>query len=447
MAKPPSDAELIARYDGRVPRYTSYPTAPHFSAAIGADAYGQWLGAIPAGAALSLYLHVPFCDRLCLYCGCNTAVVRGEAPKRAYAGHLVEEINMVADRLGRRAHVTHVHWGGGTPTALPPDCLAGIMEHVRSRFAVAPDAEIAVELDPSRLDTPALEALARMGINRASLGVQDFDARVQKAIGREQSFAETADAARRLRQIGVRSLNLDLIYGLPLQTEDSVAHTARLALRLGADRVSVFGYAHVPWMKKHQGLIQEEMLPDAAARFAQTGIIRRILEEEGGYEPVGLDHFALLDDSMARAARAGALHRGFQGYTTDAAPVLIGLGASAIGTLPQGYVQNESSAAAYNAAIAQGRFAVCRGIELNDDDRLRRCVIESIMCGGTFTIPPALREAARGLARFAGDGLVIWDGETVTVTERGRPFVRNIAALFDCYLQQASAAPRHATAV
>ncbi len=447
MAKPPSDAALIARYDGRVPRYTSYPTAPHFSAAIGADVYAQWLEAIPAGAAFSLYLHVPFCDRLCLYCGCNTAVVRGEAPKRAYAGHLLEEINMVADRLGRRARVTHVHWGGGTPTALPPDCLTGIMEHVRRRFDVVPDAEIAVELDPSRLDTPALEALARMGINRASLGVQDFDARVQQTIGREQSFAETADAARRLRQIGARSLNLDLIYGLPLQTEDSVAHTARLALRLGADRVSVFGYAHVPWMKKHQALIQDEMLPDAAARFAQTGIIRRILEEEGGYEPVGLDHFALPDDSMARAARTGGLHRGFQGYTTDAAPVLIGLGASAIGTLPQGYAQNESSAAAYNAAIARGRFAVSRGVALSDDDRVRRSVIESIMCGGNFVIPPELRQAASGLAQFAEDGLVLWDGESVTVTERGRLFVRNIAALFDAYLQHHTAAPRHATAM
>lgn len=447
MASLPSDAALIARYDGRVPRYTSYPTAPHFHAGVDAAVYSRWLAELPEEAEVSLYLHVPFCDRLCLYCGCNTSVVRQEAPKRAYARHLAEEVSMVAESLGRRGRVTAVHWGGGTPTCLPADCLTGIMDHIRSQFDVAPDAEVAIEIDPVSLTAGALNAIALMGVNRASLGVQDFDERVQEAIGRPQTFAQTAAAADRLRALGITSLNLDLIYGLPFQTEESVARTARQALQLGAGRIAVFGYAHVPWMKKHQALIQDESLPGAQARFAQTNAIRKILEEEGGYIPVGLDHFAKPTDAMAQAARSGALQRGFQGYTTDAAPVLIGLGASSIGALPQGYVQNASSVPAYNAAIAAQKFAVARGVSLSADDRLRRDVINAIMCDLTAEIPLVLRADAAALQQFAADGLVTWDGHRVTVTERGRPFVRNAAAVFDAYLQHAEAAPRHATAV
>jgi oxygen-independent coproporphyrinogen-3 oxidase len=447
MASLPSDAELIARYDGRVPRYTSYPTAPHFGAGIGAETYAQWLAAVPEGADVSLYLHVPFCDRLCLYCGCNTAVVRHEAPKRAYARHLAAEAAMVAAALGRRARVTAVHWGGGTPTCLPADCLTSIMNDVHDLFDVAPEAEIAIEIDPVSLTAEALGAIAQMGVNRASLGVQDFDERVQEAIGRPQSFGETKAAADRLRALGIASLNLDLIYGLPFQTEESVARTARQALALGAERIAVFGYAHVPWMKKHQALIRDETLPGAAARFAQTSLIRRILEEEGGYIAVGLDHFALPGDAMARAVQSGALQRGFQGYTTDAAPVLIGLGASSIGALPQGYVQNASSAAAYNAAIAGQEFATARGVALSAQDRLRRDVINAIMCDLTAEIPPALLSEAAVLEDFAADGLVAWDGRRVVVTARGRPFVRNVAAVFDAYLQRETVAPRHAAAV
>ncbi len=453
-----TDAELIARYDGRVPRYTSYPTAPHFHPGIGAETYAQWLAELPAEAAISLYIHVPFCDRLCLYCGCNTSVVRNDRPKRAYAAQLSRELDLLADSIGRRASVTQVHWGGGTPTAMPEDCLVGIMDHVRRRFALRPDAEIAIEIDPTTLTPESLDALRLMGVNRASLGVQDFDEAVQEAIGRHQSFAETAQAARALRGLGVSSLNLDLIYGLPHQTTESVARTARQALAIGADRAAVFGYAHVPWMKKHQKLIPEAALPGAEARLNQERMIRQVLEREGGYLPVGLDHYALPGDSMAVAARANALHRNFQGYTTDATPVLLGVGASSIGALPQGYVQNAPGVPAYEAAIAQGRLPVVRGVALSPDDRLRRAVIERIMCDLELDIPAlaaALGEAAapllhdaRKLEDFAVDGLVTWDGARLRVTERGRPFVRNVAALFDVYLQRATAAaPRHAAAV
>ena len=454
---PLSNADLIARYDGRVPRYTSYPTAPHFHPGVGGEIYAAWLADLAADTTLSLYLHVPFCDRLCLYCGCNTGVMRREAPKRAYAAHLLREIDMVAGLIGRRAAVSHVHWGGGTPTALPPDCLIGIMDHIRARFALAPDAEIAIEIDPTSLSADCLGALGRMGVNRASVGVQDFDAAVQAAIGRRQSLAETATAMRGLRALGIASINLDLIYGLPHQTEASVIRTARQTLGLGAERAAVFGYAHVPWMKKHQALIPEASLPDAAARMGQEAAIRRVLEEEGGFLPVGLDHFARPTDAMAKALREGGLRRCFQGYTTDAAPVLIGLGASAIGCLPQGYVQNAPTATAYAAAIKDGAFATVRGVALTRDDRLRRAVIERIMCGETVHLASLaaahgigatdLLRDAEALAGCAADGLVEWDGLTLAVTPRGRPFVRNIAAVFDAYLKRPMAAPRHARAI
>jgi oxygen-independent coproporphyrinogen-3 oxidase len=452
-----SDADLIARYDARVPRYTSYPTAPHFSGDVGPAAYADWLAAIPEGAELSLYVHVPFCDRLCLYCGCNTSVVRQERPKRAYAANLIKEIGLIAGLIGGRASVTHVHWGGGTPTALPADCMIAVMAQVRARFTLPANAEIAIEIDPTSLDGDALAALRAMGVTRASLGVQDFDLRVQEAIGRHQSFEETDEAATALRGLGIGSLNLDLIYGLPHQSPDSVRETALQALRLEADRIAVFGYAHVPWMKRHQALIPDDSLPGAESRLAQANVIRDVLETQGGYMAVGLDHFAKPTDSMAQAALSGGLHRSFQGYTTDGAPILIGLGASSIGTLPQGYVQNSPAVPAYNAAIEAGHLAAVKGVALSNDDKLRRAVIERIMCDLEVDLPalaaafgagaaPLLADAA-GVARFVDDGLATWDGARVCVTERGRPFVRNIAALFDIYLRKAAATPRHAQAV
>jgi oxygen-independent coproporphyrinogen-3 oxidase len=448
--------DLIARYDGRVPRYTSYPTAPHFSAAFAAETYTGWLADLPEDAPVSLYFHVPFCDRLCLYCGCNTSVVRKEAPRRAYAQTLIAELRMVAAQIGRR-EVSHVHWGGGTPTTLPADCLVEIMDLVRSLFILRDDAEIAIELDPTALPADRLAALRGMGITRASLGVQDLDPDVQKAIGRMQSYEETAACADALRAIGITSLNLDLIYGLPNQTEESVTRTARRALDLGADRVAVFGYAHVPWMKRHQSLIPDNTLPGPLARFAQRDAIGAVLERQGLYEAVGLDHYARPGDALAVAATSQTLHRSFQGYTTDTAPVLIGLGASAIGGLPQGYVQNAPLTPVYTKAIAEGRFATVRGLALTPDDRLRRDVIERIMCDLTVDLravslahesdPAPLLDAIEVLAPMIADGLVVQSGATLTVTEAGRPFVRSVASAFDAYLKRDDTAPRHSSGV
>lgn len=451
-----NQTDLIARYDGAVPRYTSYPTAPHFQAGFPADRYDEWLADLPP-APVSLYLHVPFCERLCLYCGCNTSVARKPEPRLAYAALLEKEIVMVAAAIGRRAAVSHIHWGGGTPTSLPPDRLLALMTLIRTLFDVAPDAEVAIELDPTTLAPDALGFLKEMGVNRVSLGVQDLDPAVQNAIGRRQSYAQTEAIAMGLRGLGITSLNLDLIYGLPLQTTESVARTARRSLDLGADRVAVFGYAHVPWMKRHQALIPPETLPDSPARFAQSQVISTILEQEGGYRPIGLDHYARAGDAMAQAAAAQRLSRGFQGYTTDGAPSLIGIGASAIGCLPQGYAQNAPSAPAYAAAIESGKFATVRGFALSAEDRLRRDVIERVMCDLEVDLadvaaehhadPSPLLGVAPELDRLQADGLIDWDGRRLAVTPVGRPFLRNVAALFDAYLKRGDGPPRHARAI
>jgi oxygen-independent coproporphyrinogen-3 oxidase len=446
--------DLLAKYDRRVPRYTSYPTAPHFSAAIQAADYAAWLAALPDETPLSLYLHVPFCDSLCYFCACHTSVVHRREPLESYAATLLAEIGLVAGAIGRRLPVRHIHWGGGTPSALPAPLMRQVMQAIRARFAVTLDAEIAVEVDPRTLSDDSLHVMAQMGTTRASLGVQDFDPLVQRAINRHQDFALTDACARRLRSVGINSINLDLIYGLPHQTVDSVANTVREALRIGPDRAAVFGYAHVPWMKKHQALLPEDALPSPAERFAQRAIVETVLTE-AGYEAIGLDHFARPDDALATAAANARLKRNFQGYTTDDAPVLLGLGASSIGSLPQGYVQNLPSIPAWRDEVRAGRLPVARGIALTAADRLRRTVIETLMCQNAVDLrevaarfgadPASLMDAAPALQDLAHDGLVQWDGMRVAVTEAGRPFVRAVAAAFDTYL--ASGAGRHSAAV
>ena len=446
--------DLIAKYDRLVPRYTSYPTAPHFSSAITPGVYAAWLGALPADAPLSLYLHVPFCASLCLFCACHTTAVNQLPPLRAYASTLLEEIDLVARAIGRRQKIQHVHWGGGTPTSLPPQAMLDIIRHLRAHFDIAGDAEIAVEIDPRSLTDASVETLAAMGTTRASLGVQDFDPVVQQAINRHQDLALTRSCAQRLRQAGIRSLNLDLIYGLPYQTTAGLRDTVHQALTLRPDRVAVFGYAHVPWMKKHQALIPDASLPGRDERFAQRAVAEATILD-AGYVAVGLDHFALPDDELSHAAADHRLKRNFQGYTTDSAPILLGLGASSIGSMPEGYVQNHASVPAWRDAVRSGTLPVARGIALTADDRLRRDVIGQIMCDLTVDLaataahhdasPAALMDAAPALQEMARDGLVLWNGYSLSVTPAGRPFVRNVAAAFDTWLRPGTG--RHSAAV
>lgn len=434
-----------------LPRYTSYPTAPQF-AALDEASYRSWLGGIAPDSALSLYLHIPFCRTLCWYCGCHTAVTRNEERIGRYATALAQEAELLLAALPEHGGIGALHLGGGTPTTIGPAALSGLLRTLRARFGVRPGAEFAAECDPRTLTEEVVAALAEGGINRASLGVQDINPAVQRRIGRVQLDDQVAAAVERLRRAGILRVNLDLMYGLPGQTELEVAATARFATALGADRVAVFGYAHVPWMKPHQNAIRSEELPGALERVRQAETAERVLRE-AGYEAIGLDHFARSDDSMAVAQRAGRLRRNFQGYTTDTAPVLLGLGASAIGSIGApalaGYAQNEPEERRYVAAVEAGRLPVKRGRLLSEDDRLRRHVIERVMCDFVLDLtelPETLMEEARpGLERLEADGIVALAPDMLWVTAPGRRHVRHVAACFDAYL--GNGAGRHSAAV
>lgn len=444
---------LIERLSAPVPRYTSYPTAPHFHAGVDARTYERWLSEIAPQATLSLYLHVPYCDRLCWFCGCHTRHTLRYRPVADYLKALIGEIGWVGARLAGRGRVTAIHLGGGSPTMLAPTDLARLGDSLRHAFAVSPQAEISIEIDPNGLGADRIAAMAAFGLTRASVGVQDFDPRVQRAINRPQSFGQTRAVIDALRAHGVRSVNVDALYGLPHQTLASIGRTMGRVLALAPDRVALFGYAHVPWIKAHQRMIDEAALPGTVARFRQAAAAGARLVA-AGMVPVGMDHFARRGDSLALAAEAGTLRRNFQGYTADDAEVLIGLGASAIGRLPQGYVQNLVATGGYLEAVRAGGGAVAKGFALGEDDRLRAHVIERLMCRFSVTRAElaarspggaALFDLAREIAAGDEDGLATVSGGTFSITDRGRPFVRSIAARFDAYLGAGTA--RHSAAV
>jgi oxygen-independent coproporphyrinogen-3 oxidase len=436
--------DLQARYrDERLPRYTSYPTAPHFSAAVSDQQYGAWLGSLETSATGSLYLHVPFCRSMCWYCGCHTTITRHDAPIADYVAVLQREIEMVADRLERRLPVRHIHFGGGTPTVMSPGELARLVDLLATRFAIAPDAEIAVEIDPRTLAPAMTAALGRSGVTRASLGVQSFDPVVQRAINRVQTVAQTAAAVDGLRAAGICGVNFDLIYGLPHQTIASCRDTVAACLDMRPDRFAVFGYAHVPGFKKHQRMIDEAVLPDGAARHAQAEAIADALQA-AGYRRIGLDHYALPSDPMVNAHLDGRLRRNFQGYTTDTSDALLGFGASAIGRLPQGYVQNAVGLGDYAARVGAGVLPTVKGYVLTADDRLRADLIERVMCDFAVDIaavarrhnadPAAVFRALPRLAALQSDGLVERSGHAVRVADGARHLVRTVASAFDAYL-------------
>ena len=438
--------DLAARYgQERLPRYTSYPTAPHFSSAIDPDAYGEWLREIPQYASTSLYFHVPFCRSMCWYCGCHTSVVRRDQSIVVYAAALRREIDLVSSQIDCRVRVNSVHFGGGTPTIMAPETFADLIGSIRHSFFVTPSADIAVEIDPRTLTGPMIDALSHGGVNRVSLGVQSCDPFVQQAIHRVQSFGDTASATANLRRAGVRGVNFDLIYGLPYQTVASCLNTVRQCIELRPGRFSVFGYAHVPTFKKHQRKINEAWLPGSLERYEQAHAIAGALTE-AGYLQIGLDHFALPDDEMAVALRDGKLHRNFQGYTTDASSILLGFGASAIGRLPQGYVQNEINTRAYLESIAEGRLATVKGYALTDDDQLRAEIIERIMCDFGVDLdricarhgsnPEILLQSSPRIKKLISDGVVQLDGTSLNLAKDSRFLVRSLAAAFDAHLDE-----------
>jgi oxygen-independent coproporphyrinogen-3 oxidase len=451
--KPAINHSWLAQLDARVPRYTSYPTAPHFHTGITGEVFDGWLQSLDPAKPVSLYVHVPFCAKLCWYCGCNAEIVKSEAPVSDYLDLLMGEIARTAALLPKRMKVSHLHFGGGSPNMLSLADFHRVMDGIESQFDFLPDAERAIELDPRGLDAERIEAYAWRGIGRASIGVQDLDPDVQKAIHRIQPLATVKRAVDRLRDNGIEAINFDLLYGLPLQSVATIEKTVEEVLALDPARIALFGYAHVPWMKKYQKALERYTLPGQSERAMLAQAARVALEAR--YQPVGIDHFARPDDSMAVAARNGTLRRNFQGYTTDRAETLIGFGPSAISETPQGYAQNEPDLAAWSKTRQAGRSTVHRGIALTDDDRLRRAVIERLMCdlfvdldamAERFNVHPVVfLPALERLEPYEEDGMVTVDGWEIRVPEEARIAVRSIAAAFDTWLKNDGA--RHAAAV
>ena len=443
----------LALAERAVPRYTSYPTAPHFGPAVNGATAQRWLSELSAAAGLSLYLHIPFCSAMCSYCGCHTKVVRKREPLDLYAATLEAEIALLA-RATPAGRTVHLHWGGGTPSLLGAANLRRVVTCLRECFDLSQLIENAIELDPRNVDRQLVETLADIGVTRVSLGVQDVNDHVQRAIGRIQPVEVVESAVCLLREVGIQAINFDLMYGLPSQSGDDVRRTCEFAMSLSPSRLTVFGYAHVPWMKSHQRLIDTAALPGAAARLEQADIARSAIEA-GGYWPIGLDHYARPGDPMTIASANRTLRRNFQGYTVDAADALIPIGASSIGRLPQGYMQNAADVAGWRRAVMAGNSPVVRGIAFSADDRLRARVIERLMCdfdadyGATSRAligdEAALDAAADDLDALQGQGILVHSQRKVRMTAAGRPFVRLAAAAFDAYLNRQAA--RHSVAI
>jgi oxygen-independent coproporphyrinogen-3 oxidase len=433
----------LGLFDARVPRYTSYPTAPHFGGGVDSALFSKWIQAVPAGASISLYLHVPFCRRLCWFCACRTQGTSSDEPVRAYAQTLKAEIALLKRNLAPGITLSRLHWGGGTPTLLPADMMRDLADTIFDAVPMGDGAEFSVEIDPNEIDEARLDALAAAGMNRASIGVQDFDPDIQKTIGREQSYELTKRVADMIRARGVASLNADILYGLPHQTRARIADSVQKLLTLSPDRVALYGYAHVPWMSRRQQMIPSEAMPTPEERLHLFETARQLFTWDG-YQEIGIDHFARPTDSMAIAARNGTLRRNFQGYTDDTAPVLIGLGASSISRFPQGYAQNASGTSDHTKAVRMGEFSTHRGHVFAGEDLMRARIIEALMCD--FRVDRAELQRDFGVsdqrldelfrnAASAFDGWVEVDANGFAIPPKSRPLARMIARAFDAYDQ------------
>ena len=438
--------EFLEKYNRPGPRYTSYPTAPMWQDNFGPDDLEQYYAiANAAHSPVSLYMHLPFCESLCLFCACNVVITKDHSVAPPYIETLEREIEHVSRFVSRDRPVVQFHWGGGTPTYLTPGQMEQLFRYTAERFTFAPDAEIGIEIDPRVTTTAHLETLRRLGFNRLSMGIQDFHPEVQEAIHRVQPLEMTRDLIDTARQLGFESINVDLIYGLPLQTAERFAHTVEQVVALSPDRVAMFSYAHVPWLRKQQGALATR-LPEGMEKFY---IFRAGLEHflDAGYQYIGMDHFARPDDELAVAQRNRTLHRNFQGYTTKAGADLYGMGVSAISGIATCYAQNDRDVAPYRERIERRGLATMRGYRLTSDDLLRRTVINRILCHGVLHAGEIEREfgidfektfsaeIAR-LASFVSDGLVDFEGGVLRTSLLGRIFIRNIAMVFDPYLEK-----------
>ena len=454
------DLELIGRLDRNGPRYTSYPTADRFIEAFGPEQYASWAARRNVGGApraLSLYVHLPFCSNVCFYCACNKVITRDASKGEKYLQYLAREIELQAALFKDEPYVRQMHWGGGTPTFYSTGQLAGLFELVRRHFDLAGDGEFSIEVDPRTVDVAAVHTLRAMGFNRMSLGVQDFDPDVQRAVNRVQSEAQVQSVVRAARESGFESINIDLIYGLPKQTLLSFNRTLARVTELAPDRIAIYNYAHLPTRFKPQRRIQETELPTAQVKLKLMGLATQRLSD-AGYVYIGMDHFAKRDDALAVAQREGRLHRNFQGYSTHGGCDLIGLGVSAIGAIGPTYCQNSRELAEYYDRLDRGELPIARGMELTQDDVLRRSIIQALMC--QFVLSKTAIEIAHlidfdayfatelsELEDLARSGLVTFEGPWITVTPKGRMLIRNICMVFDKYLRHDAATKRYSRVI
>jgi len=438
--------ELLARYNRPGPRYTSYPTAPVWNDTFGPDDLERvHEEAERARSPVSLYMHIPFCESLCLFCACSVIIQKDKRVAPPYLSVLKQEMERVSRSVSKQREVVQFHWGGGTPTYLTPEQIEDLFGAVRGRFTFAVDAEIGIEVDPRVTSREHLETLRRLGFNRLSMGIQDFHADVQKAIHRVQPFELTRDLLFAARELGFDSINVDLIYGLPYQTPERFAHTVDQILQLAPDRVALFSYAHVPWLKKQQGSFAAH-LPEGMQKFEifRAGLLKFL---EAGYLYIGMDHFAKPEDELAISQQKRTLHRNFQGYTTKAGADLYGMGVTAISGIQNAYAQNHRELAAWEKAVGARGIATMRGYRLSEDDRLRRAVIGRLLCHTVVIKEEIAREFgidfdryfADELARLEAsreDGLVLLERGEIRTTWLGRIFIRNLAMVFDPYLEK-----------
>lgn len=452
-------SELLQKYCKAGPRYTSYPTAPYFHEGFGP---GQWrqelVSTQDTDRDISLYVHIPFCDTLCYYCGCNMIATRDYGKAESYLEILFREIEMTAALVSPKRVVRQLHWGGGTPTYLKPDDMRRLFDFLSSKFNLAKDAELGCEVDPRELTQDHIRALTDCGFNRISLGVQDLDDRVQRAVNRIQPEALIRQVYGWMREAGFQSVNFDLMIGLPYQTVESFTQTLDKVIAMAPDRFAVFNYAHVPWMKKHQKLISEETLPQLEARLGLQKLTLQKLTDSG-YVYIGMDHFARPDDELVKAQRSKTLYRNFQGYTTHKNCDIVAFGVSAISQTDEVYAQNVKVLSEYRAQIDAGKLPIERGLRITHEDKLRREAITQIMCdleldklqfGRVWNIDfdTYFVDTLKDLQEMHEDGLVVLEADKIRVTESGRVFLRNIAMAFDSYLHQQQAdKPRYSKTV
>jgi len=443
------DMDTVRRFDRPGPRYTSYPTAVEFHEGVGQEAYEEKLGqanAVGGGSPLSLYAHLPFCEHRCLFCGCHVVITPHMPVAEKYLGYVKAEVDRVASLLPDRRQVAQMHWGGGTPTYFAPDQLADLFGTFKEHFHFVSGAEIAIEVDPRVTSTDHLDCLVELGFNRLSMGVQDLTPEVQKAITRDQSYEQTADLMAYARKVGfTEGINLDLIYGLPMQKMETFQTNLDQVLGLRPDRVAMYSFAYVPWIKGHQKKMDKETLPSAELKLE---LYLRAMERflEAGYEPIGMDHFALPDDELAVAAREGRLYRNFMGYTVMPASDMIGFGVSAIGEVQGAFFQNRKKLSTYYESLDGSCLPVEKGYKLDDDDKVRQYVIQQIMCNfwvskedvaNRFNVDfdSYFKRSIEALHEVRDAGFVELSDEGLKVKPEGRLFVRNVCMVFDRYLE------------